>query len=65
MNDNTVQKCEHCNNSHSGPCPRVKAIEYHENGAVKRVEYTDQMANNDNTQRDVFVTNEWTGHVTK
>lgn len=24
---------------HSGACPRVKAIEYHENGMVKRVEF--------------------------
>lgn len=26
---------------HSGGCPRVKAIEYHSNGAIKRVEFHD------------------------
>lgn len=31
--------CEHCGNWHQGKCPRIKAIEYHENGNVKRVEY--------------------------
>lgn len=35
--------CGYCSSPHSavihgGPCPRVKAIEYHPNGAVKRVE---------------------------
>ncbi len=24
---------------HNGPCPRVKAIEYHQDGKVKRVEF--------------------------
>ena len=33
-------QCEHCGAWHSfGVCPRVKAIEYHPNGTVKRVEY--------------------------
>lgn len=36
--------CPHCSGAynavyHGGPCPRVKAIEYHPNGAVKRVEF--------------------------
>lgn len=36
--------CPHCSgpNSvvfHGGPCPRVKAIEYHPTGTVKRVEF--------------------------
>lgn len=31
----------HCGNIHTGQCPRVKAIEYHKNGRVKRVEYFD------------------------
>lgn len=35
--------CPHCSGPfsatiHSGACPRVKAIEYHPDGAVKRVE---------------------------
>jgi len=33
--------CGHCGLIHGGPCPRVKAIEYHLNGTVKRVEYHD------------------------
>ena len=33
--------CEHCGamRGHAGMCPRVKAIEYYEDGKVKRVEY--------------------------
>ncbi len=31
--------CPYCNGIHAGVCPRVKAIEYHENGNVKRVEF--------------------------
>ena len=34
--------CGHCGCYHSGPCPRIKAIEYYENGTIKRVEYFDQ-----------------------
>jgi hypothetical protein len=35
-----VGQCVHCGNFHPGVvCPRVKAIEYFENGTVKRVEY--------------------------
>ena len=25
-----------------GPCPNVKAIEYHENGQIKRIEFRDE-----------------------
>lgn len=32
-------KCEHCGLVHETTCPRIKAIEYHENGIVKRVEF--------------------------
>ncbi len=33
-------KCPHCDALHGGPvCPYVKAIEYYQNGNVKRVEY--------------------------
>lgn len=35
-----TNNCRHCGHLHSGPCPRVKAIEYYPNGTVKRVEYT-------------------------
>ncbi len=36
--------CPWCSSSHSGvvhggPCPRVRAIEYHPSGGVKRVEF--------------------------
>lgn len=31
--------CGWCNGYHSGRCPKVKAIEYHPNGTVKRVEF--------------------------
>lgn len=36
--------CEHCSRPgklvvHSGACPRVKSIEYHPSGAIKRVEF--------------------------
>jgi hypothetical protein len=37
--DQTMSKCEHCGMWHSGVCPRIKAIEYHPNGTVKRVGY--------------------------
>jgi hypothetical protein len=31
--------CRWCSGYHSGTCPKVKAIEYHPNGSVKRVEF--------------------------
>ena len=36
--------CPHCSGpynsvAHVGPCPKIKAIEYHPNGAIKRIEY--------------------------
>lgn len=31
--------CPYCAASHEGRCPLVKAIEYFENGTIKRVEY--------------------------
>lgn len=31
--------CPHCGIFHLQRCPRIKAIEYHDNGAVKRVEF--------------------------
>ena len=27
---------------HTGPCPRIKSIEYHKNGTIKRVEFNDE-----------------------
>ena len=26
---------------HNGPCPRVKSVEYHKNGTIKKVEFND------------------------
>ena len=37
----SMSTCQHCGNVHTGQCPRVKSIEYHKNGKVKRVEYFD------------------------
>lgn len=34
-------KCPHCGLIHETTCPRIRAIEYHPNGAVKRVEFHD------------------------
>lgn len=34
-------QCGHCGYSHCGPCPRIKAIEYHPDGTIKRIEYVD------------------------
>lgn len=34
-----AQLCEWCGVVHSGVCPKVKAIEYHLNGGIKRVEF--------------------------
>lgn len=31
--------CGWCGGYHSGTCPKVKAIEYHPDGTVKRVEF--------------------------
>ena len=33
------QNCPHCGAIHETTCPRIKAIEYHANGQIKRVEF--------------------------
>ncbi len=33
--------CHYCGNYHVGVCPRIKSIEYHQNGTVARVEFYD------------------------
>jgi hypothetical protein len=40
--------CVHCSNPeagffvyHTGPCPYIKSVEYHENGTIKKIEYHD------------------------
>jgi hypothetical protein len=35
----TSGPCPYCGQHHTGICPMVKAIEYFENGTVKRVEF--------------------------
>ena len=35
--------CEFCGNEHGKICPSVRAIEYHANGKVKRVEFMRQV----------------------
>lgn len=32
-------KCEHCGLIHDTTCPRIRAIEYHNDGTVKRIEF--------------------------
>jgi len=35
-----LKMCQHCGLlPHIGLCPKIKAIEYHQNGTIKRVEY--------------------------
>ena len=41
-----IGACGHCSGNgqwtiHAGTCPKVKAIEYHPNGAIKRIEFKD------------------------
>ena len=31
--------CPHCGGTHKETCHRIRAIEYHENGTIKRVEF--------------------------
>lgn len=32
-------QCQHCGRVHLSRCPDIKAIEYHPDGSIKRVEY--------------------------
>lgn len=36
-------KCNHCGYIHDGVCPKIKSIEYFENGMIKKVEKTYRM----------------------
>lgn len=40
----SLPTCEHCGAYHTGRCHRIKAIEYYQNGSMKRVEYHDMYA---------------------
>lgn len=31
--------CTYCGDYHAGQCPTISSIEYHPNGAVKRIEF--------------------------
>lgn len=44
------EQCHHCGQWHTGACPRVKSIEYYQNGMIKRVEYFDALE----TLHDIF-----------
>ena len=35
--------CGYCGKYHQGICPRIKSVEYHDNGTVRRVEFYDWM----------------------
>lgn len=37
----TPRPCAYCPNLHAGVCPRIKRIEYHENGSIKAIEFYD------------------------
>lgn len=36
---NDTNRCQWCNMFHQSVCPKVKAIEYRDDGRVKRVEF--------------------------
>ncbi len=37
---NAAPRCTHCGSfPHQGVCPLIRAIEYHPDGSIKRVEY--------------------------
>ena len=38
-----VVPCQYCGKYHPGICPRIKSVEYHDNGTVRRVEFYDWM----------------------
>lgn len=41
----TSTKCAHCGLIHETTCPRIKAIEYHEDGVtVKRIEFHEPLS---------------------
>lgn len=62
--------CDYCGLHHMGACPRVKAIEYYENGTVKRVDlHTPKDERRSETQSrpkrygfwDILAGKEWEG----
>jgi hypothetical protein len=54
-----AEVCEWCGEAkHKGLCWKVKAIEYHENGAVKRVEFETPKHIHEAPQPSVIIHNE-------
>lgn len=41
MSSSALPVCSYCGNGHTGTCPKIKSIEYRENGTVRRVEFHD------------------------
>jgi heterodisulfide reductase subunit C len=39
---NQPSNCPHCGGYHTGTCPKIKSIEYHENGTIKKIEFKDE-----------------------
>jgi hypothetical protein len=35
------QPCQHCGMIHATTCPKIKAIEYYQDGSTKRIEFHD------------------------
>lgn len=35
-------QCGHCGMWHTGTCPKIRSIEYYENGSIKKIEYHEQ-----------------------
>lgn len=34
-----MEKCQHCGMIHDTTCPRIKALDYYQDGTIKRVEF--------------------------
>lgn len=37
--NHALPRCMWCHGYHTGTCPKVRSIEYHPNGSIKRVEF--------------------------
>lgn len=42
MEEWALRKCKYCNTEHDAICSLIKAIEYHDNGKEKRIEFFSQ-----------------------
>jgi len=34
--------CQFCQRYHSGPCPKIKRVEYYPDGTIKSIEYKEE-----------------------